>query len=65
MDDLWSQLDAYERDTLVLRLDKRETSALIALLIDVSLSHHLKAEAVLLADKLGSEYCEHLPKKPS
>jgi hypothetical protein len=65
MDDLWSELDAYERDTLTLRLDEREVSALLALLIDVPRRHHLKARAVALADKLGSEYCEHLPKEIS
>ena len=63
MGDLWSELANYERRSITLRLNERETSALLALLVDVPIGHHLKDVAVQLADKLGSEYCEHLPKE--
>ena len=62
---MFAQLAEYERQSITLRLDERETSALLALLIDVDPSHHLKAQAVQLAEKLGSEYCEHLPRESS
>jgi len=55
MDALWSELNEYERDTLVLRLDKQEVSDLIAILVDCPLDHPYKAGAVALAEKLGSE----------
>jgi hypothetical protein len=59
MSDPLDDLHAYERQTIVLRLDYDEARDLVSILALVSLSDPLKERAVLLTDKVASECFEH------
>ena len=59
MTDLLDDLDAYERRTIVVRLDEQEASDLTSILALVATDDPLKERATLLADKVASEYFEH------
>jgi hypothetical protein len=55
MQDPSRELREYERSTITLRLDARETDALLAVLVDCALDHPYKAVAVSLAERLAWE----------
>ena len=54
MDDLWSDLNEYERSTITLRLDEREAIDLLSLLV-LCEGGKYKPTAVVLADRLAHE----------
>jgi hypothetical protein len=54
-DELWYDLNKYERATLTLRVDEREAVALLSLLVECDRRDRHKADAVLLADRLAHE----------
>jgi len=58
MRDPVSEVKAYERETMVLRLDETEARALIDLLVLIDNDHPQKRDAVALADKVASELFE-------
>lgn len=55
MDDLGAELTFYERNTITLRLDRNETDALLAVLVECELEHPYKAVAVSLTERLAWE----------
>jgi nitrogen regulatory protein PII-like uncharacterized protein len=59
MDDVWHDLTAYEDAAIVVRLDEDEARNLTTILATVAKNDALKEQAVLLADKVASEYFEH------
>jgi hypothetical protein len=58
MRDPLAEVEAYERETMVLRLDEAEARALIDLLVLVAPGDPQKRDAVALADKIASEFFE-------
>lgn len=58
MRDPLAEVEAYERETMVLRLDEAEARALISLLVLIENDHPQKEDAILLCDKVASEFFE-------
>lgn len=63
MNDPRDEIATYEQQTIVLRLDHDEATALVSLLVEVPPDHPHKDEATLLADKAASEYFEHFARR--
>jgi hypothetical protein len=55
VDDVWSDLTAYEASTIVLRMNEAEAVALLRILVLCDLDHPQKWEVMTLGERLAYE----------